>query len=98
MNTHCLVGFGKGVQGQCAAAPAVGTSRAVGERGHGSRDSVRYICICVCLCVCPGYGPGLLIRRARLLLPVILGPKPLPAVSLLKHMKEENNQLPKALE
>lgn len=54
--------------------------------------------MCVCLCVCPGYGPGLLIRRARLLLPVILGPKPLPAVSLLKHMKEENNQLPEALE
>lgn len=43
-------------------------------------------------------GPGLLIRRARLLLPAILGPKPLLVVPLLKHMKEENNQLPKALE
>lgn len=56
---------------------------------------VIYVCVCVCLCVCPGYGPGSLIRRARLLLPVILGPKPLPAVSLLKHM---NNQIPEALE
>lgn len=46
----------------------------------------------------PDAYSGIAIRRVFQLIPTILSPKPLLAVPFLKHRKQENNQIPKALE